>query len=120
MSENVALLGAPCEADGHPSQCTEPAPGTVEETDASLLSVGGVDVASHGTAVMHFPGHSHDYNEEDGCIAVQSHDLTPDQDALLTVNGEPVMCVGDSAADPGSGGTAEITDHGGNEVLTVE
>jgi len=119
MSENVALVGAPCEADGHPSSCSEPAPGTVEETAASPLSIKGVDVASHGTAVLHFPSHAHDYSEEDGCIAMQSHDLTPDQEHLLTVNGTSVMHVGDSTTDPGSGGTAEITGHGGNELLTV-
>ncbi|QBI90033.1 hypothetical protein ChaoS9_130 [Halobacterium phage ChaoS9] len=119
MPENIALAGAPCEADGHPSECTEPATGTVESTDESLLSVEGVDVGTHGTAVLHFPSHAHDYNEEDGCIALQSHDLTPDQEHLLTINGASVMLDGDSTTDPGSGGTAEIIDHGGNEVLTV-
>lgn len=120
MPENVALLGAPCEADGHPPECTEPATGTVESTDEALLSVEGTDVASHDTAVQQFPSHAHDHDPDDGCIALQSHDLTPDQEHLLTINGASVMLVKDSTTDPGSGGTAEITDDGGNEILTVE
>jgi hypothetical protein len=116
---DAALIGSSCEADGHPSSCTEPAPGTVEATDDALLSIEGADVATHQAAEMHFPSHAHDYDPEAGCIEMQSHDLTPDQEHLLTVNGASVMCVDDSTDDPRSGGTAAIVDDGGNDLLTV-
>ncbi|RKS83328.1 hypothetical protein BDK61_2671 [Haloarcula quadrata] len=114
-----AVIGAPTEANGHPSACSEPATGSVESTDDAPLSIEGADVATHAAAVMHFPSHGHATDPMGNCIDYQTHDLTPDQDHLLTVNGEPVMCVDDSTTDPGSGGTATITDHGGNEILTV-
>ncbi|SEH61091.1 hypothetical protein SAMN05192561_11269 [Halopenitus malekzadehii] len=114
-----ALIDAPCEADGHPSACSEPAAGAVESTDDALLSVEGADVADHATAVMHFADHGHSTDPMGNCVDYQTHDLTPDQEHILMVNGAPVMCVDDSTTDPGSGGTAMLTDHGGNQLLSV-
>jgi hypothetical protein len=114
-----ALIGAPCEADGHPAACSEPASGSVEATDDALLSVEDADVATNATAVMHFPSHGHSTDPMGNCVDYQTHDLTPDQEHLLTVNGAPVMCVDDSTDDPGSGGTATLVDDGGNDLLTV-
>lgn len=103
-----ALVGDSCEADGHPTECTEPAPGTIEDTDNSQpLTLDGTAVADHGDR-MHFDSHSHDYSTDLGCHDVQSHDLVPDQMNPWTVDGRSLMAVGDSTTDPESGGTAEI------------
>lgn len=124
MPENkVVLIGASCEATGHPSSCTEPAPGTVENTDGNdTITLNGKPLADHGDK-MHFPSHAHKYSDinSDGakeCHDNQSHDLVPDQNPVISIDGNPVMRVADSTTDPGSGGTAEIKDSGGNSVIS--
>jgi uncharacterized Zn-binding protein involved in type VI secretion len=108
-----ALVGSPCLAEGHPSSCTEPAPGTIENTDNnSPLTVDGSVIADHGDK-MFFPSHAHKYSDIDGdgskeCHDMQSHELVPDQNPPWTVNGRPLMQVGNDTTDPGSGGRAYI------------
>lgn len=107
----VSVNGDSCEASGHPSSCTEPAPGEVEAS--GKLTLNGKAIASHDD-VMHFDSHAHEYSDinSDGsneCHNFQSHDLVPDQSPAFSHNGEPIMRVGDDTSDPGSGGTASIT-----------
>lgn len=117
-SKQIAVIGADCEAQGHPSSCQEPAPGNLEEVGGEKgVSINGVAVATHGDS-MHYPTHAHDYSSEEGCHAISSHDLTPDQEPGVTVNGEPIVRNGDTTTDPGSGGTAEVINSGGNTGVT--
>jgi hypothetical protein len=113
----VSLIGDPCEATGHPPQCTEPAPGTVEGV-GSILSVNGTSVYSADSADMVFGSHAHSYSTDKGCFDVQSHSLDPDQSHILSVNGTTVQAVGDSTTDPGSGGTASITSTS-NDIISL-
>jgi len=116
--DTLALVGAACEATGHPSACTEPAPGSIQDADGTApITVDGTPLADHGDRLQ-FPSHGHDVDEEGNCIAYQTHELVPDQTPPITVDGRPVMRVGDSTTDPGSGGTASIVGAGGNNVLT--
>jgi uncharacterized Zn-binding protein involved in type VI secretion len=112
LPTSYALVGSDCEADGHPSECQEPAPGTIQNTDSNApLTVDGTVVADHGDD-MHFDSHAHDTGtDSDGnttCTDTQSHDLTPDQINPWTIDGRSLILVGDSTTDPGSGGTAEV------------
>jgi len=117
MSKLIALIGASCEATGHPSECQEPALGDTDEGGDESVTINGTPIATHEDS-MHFPDHAHAYSSDKGCYDVQSHDLVPDETPQITVNGQPVMRVGDSTTDPGSGGTAEIVDSGGNSAVS--
>lgn len=112
---NAALDGAACEADGHPTDCQEPASGSVTAS-GSIWRVEGTPVGTQD-GTMEFPSHSHDHSVEEGCHDDQSHSLTPDDSHILREEGQPLMFVGDSTDDPGSGGTAEIVGDGGNSIL---
>lgn len=109
-----AVIDASCEAKGHPSDCTEPAPGTVVSTSTHdiTVTVGGTtkEIATIDTADMDFPSHAHEYSDEDGCHEKESHTIDPDEgDPSITINGSPIYEV-DSAvtSDPGSGGDVDI------------
>jgi len=107
-STAYALIGSPCKANGHPSACTEPATGTIQNSDSnSPLTVDGTVVADHGDD-MHYPSHGHDTDDEDNCIDFQTHDLTPDQSPPWTIDGRPLILVGNDTTDPGSGGRAYV------------
>lgn len=121
MSELV-LIGANCEAFGHPSECTEPAPGTVDLVDTTTISVNGTTIACEENADMHFDSHAHDHSSTEGCHDNQSHDLDPESAKLsssLTYNGSPLYVKDTSVTtDPGSGGNVDIVDTGGNTSVT--
>lgn len=108
MATKYALVGDPCLADGHPTQCEEPADGTIEDADSKQpLTLDGTPVADHGDD-MAYPTHAHAYSSSKGCYDDQSHALTPDQTPPWEVDGRPLIQVGDSTTDPGSGGTAWV------------
>lgn len=121
MSELV-LIGASCEALGHPAECTEPAPGTVEQSSSHSLSINGTQVATIASADMSFLSHAHDHSTLEGCHDNQSHTLDPATSAAsssLTVNGSPIYVVADGVTtDPGSGGNVNIVDSGGNNTVS--
>jgi len=108
-----ALVGSPCLAEGHPSPCTEPAPGTIENIDNnSPLTVDGSVIADHGDRMV-FPSHAHKYSDKDGdkskeCHQMQRHELVPDQEPPWTVDARPLMQVSNDTTDPRSGGRAYI------------
>lgn len=117
-TDTLALVSGSCDATGHPTQCQEPAPGSIQDADAKTpITVDGTPLADHGDR-LHFDSHAHAYSSMKGCYDMQSHDLVPDQTPPITVDGRPVMRVGDHTTDPGSGGTAEIVGSGGNSALT--
>lgn len=109
----LAINGTECEADSHPSNCGAVVQGSCQ--DSNSFTINGTPVATHGGS-MHFDSHAHAYNETDGCHDYQSHDLVPDESPSFTHNGNPVMRVGDSTTDPGSGGTADISGSPSHEV----
>lgn len=115
-----ALVGAPCLADGHPSACSEPAEGTIENADGeSPLTVDGTPVADHGDA-MHFDSHGHSTDAMGNCIDYQTHDLTPDQAPPWTIDGRPLVLEGNDTTDPGSGGRAWVDDAGQSAFKLVD
>ncbi|AGM10775.1 hypothetical protein M192_gp104 [Halorubrum tailed phage 8] len=117
MSKKLAVHGATCEADGHPSECQAVVSGSTQDADGDTsVTINGVPITDHGDS-MHFDSHAHAYSEEDGCISLSSHDLVPDESPSFTVNGRPVVRVGDSTSDPGAG-TATVVDSGGNGAVT--
>lgn len=117
----VATINASAEAHGHPSNCTEPANGSVQADSDSSVHVNGTDVASVGAASINFSSHSHDHSSEDGCHNNQSHSIDPDTVATsVSINDSPVYLVGSGVGtDPGSGGNVDITDGGANETVNV-
>lgn len=124
---DLVTLTANCEAFGHPSACTEPAPGDVqEESPASLTltNAGGTtkQIASVDTADMHFDSHGHDTDEEGNCIQFETHDVDPSvTSSSLTLNNSPLYIVGDGVGtDPTTGGDIDIIDAGINVSLTEQ
>jgi uncharacterized Zn-binding protein involved in type VI secretion len=83
------------------------------------VTINGVPVTDHDDSI-HFPSHAHAFVETDDggyCDDFYSHDLTPDQNPDITINGQPIVRVGDSTSDPGAG-TATVMDSGGNGAVT--
>ena len=117
----LVLLGADCESGGHPSICGSTVQGTVQDDDGDKsVTVNGQPLMTHGD-VMDFGSHGHDVVETESgpvCVSFSSHRITPDQNHAVTVNGKSLVHVGDSTTDPGSGGTASITNSGGNSAVT--
>lgn len=117
----LVLIGSNCEAFGHPTECTEPAPGEVVSTSNSSVSINGVDVATSSNADINFPNHSHDYSSIDGCHEESSHTLSPQSSSVspsITINGSPVYLERDGVADdPITGGSVNITSSGDNTTV---
>lgn len=118
MASDFALIDSVCEATGHPSKCTEPATGSVNGSSSSV-SVDGVSIGVATSNKLHFDSHAHDHSTIEGCHSMQSHDLDPEDDHSVTLDGDPLLLVGDSTTDPGSGGTAEVVDSGGNSSVSL-
>jgi len=125
---DVVLLADPCAADGHPTSCTDPAPGTVElepGLDQGVpITVDGTTVATRATTACTFGSHAHSYTDTDGdgtkeCTDVQSHAVTTDQTHPITVDGSSVVFTADTTTDPGSGGTVAFTDDAGVTVVQL-
>lgn len=69
------------EATGHPSDCTEPVPGSVQGSEPHSVTVNNAagdekPLATYDNATLHFDSHSHDYTAAEGCHENASHDLT--------------------------------------------
>jgi uncharacterized Zn-binding protein involved in type VI secretion len=102
----VAVDDDECLAEGHPSVCTEPAPGDVESSADFTLN--GKPIGTHSGS-MHFDSHGHSVDPDTGaCAGFQTHDVVPDETPDFTHNGEPIMRVGDETDDPGTGQPAYI------------
>lgn len=118
---NIVLIGANCEALGHPTECTEPAPGSVSSSGSTSVTINGSSVATGATADLDFPSHSHDYDTENGCHQASSHSLDPSTTSnSVTINGNPLYIAVDGvASDPITGGNINILDAGGNSSVTI-
>lgn len=120
MSKEWVVHGASCEADGHPGECQATVSGSTQDNDGDTsVTINGVPVTDHGDS-MRFDFHAHNYVETDDggyCDDYYGHDLVPDQNPDVTINGRPIVRVGDSTSDPGAG-TAVVLDSGGNGTVT--
>lgn len=125
-TDRLVLEGAPAKAYGHPTECTEPAPGSVQGTSGQSVSVNGTPIATVATADINFNSHAHAYEDtnDDGiadtCTNFQSHSIDPSTvSQSVTVNGSPAYIDDNApeATDPGSGGDVEITGTGGNSSV---
>lgn len=120
-------IDADCEAFGHPTECTEPATGTVVKTSDHSLTVTNAaqvtkQVATIDSADINFPSHSHDYDTMNGCHDDQSHTLDPDNPSEvaenITLNGSPLYLSNDGVAtDPVTGGDVDIIDASNNNSV---
>ena len=120
MSKLWVVHGASCEADGHPGECQATVSGETKDGDGDTsVTINGVPVTDHNDS-MYFDPHAHNYVETDDggyCDDYYSHELTPDQNPDITINGQPIIRVGDSTSDPGAG-TATVLNSGGNGAVT--
>jgi hypothetical protein len=120
----IAIIDATAEAFGHPSECTEPAPGTVVSAGSHgiTVSAGGStkEVATIAAADISVPSHAHDYTSEEGCHQNESHTLDPDNgEPSITINGSPVYLVEDGVTtDPTTGGNVDITTNPSTTEIT--
>jgi len=111
VTKGVALITSKCEATGHPSDCSEPAPGEVKNNSGShnvtvKTSDGVFMVATKSVAAMEFSSHAHDYSAIEGCHEKESHSLDPKDGKLLniTISGSKVYPVDtDVQKDPKTG-----------------
>jgi len=106
MTEKLLYITQGVEAFGHPSACTEPAPGTVESTGFASVTLNGNPLAGGGSDTMEFSSHGHDTDSDGNCIDNASHSITTDSSSSVTVNGSPVGIIG-SNVDPKTGGRIE-------------
>lgn len=115
------LDGQSCEATGHPTDCTEPVPGSIQGPSRSVTVInanGDEQPIATETSTLHFDSHSHEYsdNDDDGtkeCHNDQSHDITPVSSSSLNINGEAVLLVSDNVAtDPVTGAPVNIVSTG--------
>lgn len=113
----LALIDADCDAFGHPSECQEPAPGTIKQQVSNDITVtvnGQTKEIATENDTLSFDSHAHDYSDIDDddsneCTDMQSHDINANGEPSITVDGTPVYLVEDSVAtDPGSGGDVDI------------
>lgn len=131
MTENLVTLdinGKNANAYGHPSSCTEPAPGEVQQFQDTTHNITVTNengdtsrFATKATANLYFPTHAHTYIPP-VCTNSNDHKFIPDKRASsVTVNGSEVFRTGGnvySDKDPGSGGNIEITS-GVNSTVTI-
>ncbi len=118
-TSKLVLIGAGVESTGHPSQCTEPAPGTVN--GSSNITVNGTGIYDKGNADVNIPTHAHSYIPPPGpgCTSKSAHTIDQDPTHSITVNGKTMYVKSDTGTDPGSGGTVSFTGTGGNSSITL-
>jgi len=119
MADEHVLLGDPVDAFGHPDQCSEPAPGTVQaDPDPVPIRINGTHLATRATTVCHFDPHAHSIING-VCADDQSHDVTTDQQHPITVNGSSIVLDEDTTTDPGSDGTVSFPASAGTTVVEL-
>lgn len=114
------------EANGHPTECTEPVDGQVQSTDSHSVTITNSDgdskeIATADSADIYFDSHAHTYDSISGCIDKESHNLDPDavkRSQSVTINGSSVYLKKDAATtDPTSDGDVNFTGAGVNNSL---
>lgn len=115
------LIGADCEAYGHPSICSEPAPGAVEQEQSHGVTVNGTQVATVNSANINIPTHCHEV-QNNSCVDCYSHSVDPrdaDRSSSVTINGSDVYLTQDNVqSDPGTGSNINIINTGGNDSVS--
>lgn len=117
-----ALVGSSVDASGHPGACGSVASGSVEEDNATSLSVDGRPIGNGQTCTIEIPSHGHSTDDEGNCTGYQSHDFAPTETVAdtITLDGEPLYLATDSVdTDPTSGGPIDITDANGNSTVSL-
>lgn len=124
---DVVTLGNTVEAFGHPTNCTEPATGSVsqkgsETNGVTITNASGTTsrLASVADAELVVSSHAHDYSSTEGCHDTASHALSPDSSEVsssLSIDGSPVMLAGAAVTtDPKSGGDVKIATGSNNSI----
>ncbi len=115
---HYALDSADTDAYDHPSECTEPAPGSV--TASGTVRYDGTPIANTTTSTIDVPSHGHDTDEEGNCTDYQSHTIVPTTvSETVRYNGGGFFLVMDNVAtDPGSGGPVDIINSNGNTTVS--
>jgi hypothetical protein len=114
-----------CEAFGHPSDCTEPAPGSVSQYQSKINSIRIITnnnssrAATTSDANLNFSSHSHDYSVEQGCHEDSSHKLIPNvTSSTVTIDGSPIFVKEYSVqTDPVSNGSVDIKSEEVNKTI---
>lgn len=104
----IAVDNDSCEASGHPSECTEPAPGNVDVETPTNIRINGTEIGVKEFSSMFFPSHGHDTDEDNDCTDFQEHNIQIEENRNIKVNGEIIMVRGDTGTDPGSDGEVVI------------
>lgn len=124
---SLVTLSADCEAYGHPSDCTEPAPGKVEQQASHSVSVTNSSgetkqLATVASANMNFSTHAHGTDEDGNCGDDASHTLDPMTVGLsssVTINGSAVYLQKLGVqSDPKTGDNIDIINSGVNNSVT--
>lgn len=117
---NIALIGASCEAIGHPTECEEPVTGSIVSDSSTSLTINGTSVATTTTSTISFSSHSHDYSSQDGCHQNSSHSLDADTTASsVTLNGDGLYLVKDGVTtDPITDGDVNIVTNSTTNSVT--
>jgi len=124
---SLVTLSADCEANGHPSECTEPAPGKVEQESSHNVTVSNASgevkqLATVASANMNFPTHAHGIDEDGNCGDDASHTLDPVPVGLsssVTINGSAVYLQKLGVqSDPKTGDNIDIINSGVNNSVT--
>jgi len=115
----ITLIGSDVDAFGHPSECTEPAPGTVDTVNGSDVNVNGTDVYTTKSADMVIPSHDHSFAPLPGCHDSQEHAIDPTETHNVTVNGETMYIESDTGIDPGTDESVEFVNTGGNDSVFI-
>lgn len=122
-----ARITADCEAYGHPTSCTEPAPGSVVSTSSNNVTITNAsgstqELATIQSANIDIPTHCHQYSSENGCTDCYSHTVDPraaDDSPSVMINGSPVYLTKNNVqSDPGTGSNIDIINSGGNNSVT--
>jgi hypothetical protein len=115
----IALIGAPLEAFGHPDACTEPKEGVLEGT--STVFIDGIPIGTETDSTLEFDSHGHDVDPFGACIDKQSHSVQQSNvSTTVSVNENAVYgAVLEAATDPGSGGSINYVSSGGNSTVTI-
>lgn len=100
------------EATGHPTECEEPALGSIQTTQTSVTITdtnGTTRAIATTAATVDFTEHAHDYNSLEGCHNQQSHGIDPTTSDSLSVNGNAVLREGTVVGtDPVTGGNVTV------------
>lgn len=109
--KDLVVIGDSCEAEGHPSVCSEPASGSVKKQSDITIHYDGKKIAAETVAKLNFPSHGHDVGPDGGCVDDQEHNFQPSTVIEhVTYDGNKLYLDDNAiASDPGTGGDVNMT-----------